>query len=427
MNRQGTRLLLSAYQCAPGQGSVSQIGWEWYSRLARQMKVTLVTHVRNREVLESAGAPLHGSEVVYIDTEWFAKRWYALSRRLFPRSEHSVFLLSSLDYFLYDAVAARRLHPRAGEWDLVHAVTPVSPSAHTGLSGLGLPLVRGPLNGGLRTPKNFLEFMRADSAWFYPLREAALLYRRLAPFASSPSVILAANRSTEQALPPRQRAVTLRMPEIAVDPSLFPAAAWPDPPGYANPLRILFAGRLIPAKALPLLFRAAQSVARRMPATITVIGDGPMRHEWQQAASNLNLPVDFLGACTQAEVALEMQRCHVFCLPSIRESGGAVLLEAMSAARPVLAVDYGGPAELVNDEVGRLVPAHNPESVVAGLAAALQDIFDSPWAWKARGEAGRRHVLAQHTWDARIETAIGLYTTMTLHHDRKESSLCATC
>ena len=97
-----SKLLLVAYQCGPGMGSVSQIGWEWYSRLAAEQAVTLVTHVRNRAALEAAGAPLPGTEIIYIDTEWFAGPLYRLACRLFPRSEHSVFLVSSLDYFIFD-------------------------------------------------------------------------------------------------------------------------------------------------------------------------------------------------------------------------------------------------------------------------------------------------------------------------------------
>src|ERR1700753_3992966 len=99
------RVLLSAYQCAPGGGSVSQIGWEWYSRLSRRMPVTLVTHIRNRVYLEAAGAPLPGSEIIYIDTEWFAGPLYRLASRLFPKSQHSVFLIASLDFYVYDRAA----------------------------------------------------------------------------------------------------------------------------------------------------------------------------------------------------------------------------------------------------------------------------------------------------------------------------------
>jgi len=149
------RVLLSAYQCAPGAGSVSQIGWEWYSRLAQKMHVTLATHIRNRERLEQAGAPLPNTEIIYIDTEWLAGPLFRVAKLIFPNSEHSVFMLSSLDFFAYDGSLCSEIKTRMrkGEsWDVVHVATPVSPSSFSRLPGLGIPVVQGPLNGGLRTP-----------------------------------------------------------------------------------------------------------------------------------------------------------------------------------------------------------------------------------------------------------------------------------
>src|SRR6185503_9918067 len=93
VRRSAPRVLLAAYQCGPGMGSVSQIGWEWYSRLSRRVAVTLITHIRNREALEAAGAPFNDSEIIYIDTEWFAGPLYRLAKKIFPASEHSVFLV----------------------------------------------------------------------------------------------------------------------------------------------------------------------------------------------------------------------------------------------------------------------------------------------------------------------------------------------
>lgn len=401
------RILLSAYQCAPGQGSVSQIGWEWYSRLAGQASVTLVTHIRNKPFLEAAGAPLHGSEIIYIDTEWFARRLYGAARFLFPGSEHSVFLLSSLDFFLYDRATLHTLEPRRGEWDVVHIVTPVSPSAHSVLGRLGLPILRGPLNGGLRTPPNFPEFMRADSAWLYSLRDLAKPFQSV--FGNPPAATFYANRATWGALSPAERKQAERVPEIAVDPALFSFAPWPDSPSPTNPLRVLFVGRLIPAKALPLLLEGARRVHGSIPIEVTVIGDGPMRQAWEASAKTLPYPVHFLGSRGASTVSAAFAASHVFCLPSIRESGGAVLLEAMSAARPVIAVDYGGPAELVDESVGRLVPADSPESVAAGIAAALAEVIAQPGEWRRRGIAGRRHVLLHHTWDHRVQRGLALY------------------
>ena len=401
------RILLSAYQCAPGQGSVSQIGWEWYSRLARNASVTLVTHIRNKPFLEAAGAPFNGTEIIYIDTEWFARRMYGTARFLFPGSEHSVFLLSSVDFFVYDRAALRVLEPRRAEWDVIHIVTPVSPSSHSVLGRLGLPVLRGPLNGGLRTPPNFPEFMRADSAWLYSLRDLAKPLQSI--LNNPPSATFYANQSTWGALSLAERQQAERLPEIAVDPALFPAAPWPGDPGSGRPLQVLFVGRLIPAKALPLLFEGARRALGHVPIEVTVIGDGPMRPTWETESKALPYPVHFLGSRNAREVSAAFAASHVFCLPSIRESGGAVLLEAMSAARPAIAVNYGGPAELVDETTGRLVPADSAESVAAGIAAALREVIDQPNEWRLRGVAGRHRVVRNHTWDHRVQRGLALY------------------
>lgn len=409
MTPRAPRVLLSAYQCAPGQGSVSQIGWEWYSRLAQRVPVTLVTHCRNREAIEAAGGPLPGSAVEYIDTEWFAGRLYRFAKGLFPSSEHAVFLLSSLDYFVYDWAAVRQMRPRRSEWDLAHAVTPVSPSAFSLMSTLGLPFVRGPLNGGLRTPSTFPQFMKADSAWMYRLRGLADLPRAFASLLPKPTLVLSANAATDAALPRCERAVQQRMHEIAVDTEQYAASAWPQAPSKTNPLRILFVGRLIAAKALPLLTESLRRLGVELPFELTVAGDGPMRARWEQDAADLGTRVRFVGSLQQDAVASELRRAHVLCLPSVRESGGAVLLEAMSSARPVVAVNYGGPAGIVRDAFGKLVSSSGPEQAIPDLTETWRDMFANPEAWAKRGEAGRVEAVQRHSWDARVERMLECY------------------
>ncbi|MEO8130374.1 MAG: glycosyltransferase [Bryobacteraceae bacterium] len=412
------RLLLSAYQCGPGMGSVSQIGWEWYSRLARKTRVTLVTHVRNRPALTAAGAPLEGTEIIYIDTEWFAGPLYRLATRLFPKSQHSVFLLSSLDFYVYDAAVLSLLRRRLAEgenWDAVHAVTPVSPVAATRLHRLGPPLIVGPWNGGLRSPDCFAEILKGDSVWLYPLRNLGLLADLWFGSTRGAAHILTATRATLESIPKRCRPRCYNMLENGVDLDRFHASPWPAPPGDGRPLRILFTGRLVPFKGLGMLLSAVARVRTEFPVELTIVGEGPMKAEWQDLAARLGLSaaVSFAGAATLDQVAGHMRHAHVFCLPSVRESGGAVLIEAMASGRPVIAVAYGGPAELVDEEVGRGIEPVNTASVTDGLADALRDVVRRPDIWRARGEQGRRRAESCFGWDAKIDEAMSLYGRMT--------------
>ena len=219
-------ILLSAYQCGPGLGSVSQIGWEWYRRLAARESVTLITHVRNRQALERSDAPLPGTEIQYIDTEWFAGPLYRTACRLFPKSQHAAFMTASLDYYVFDRVAYRALSRQCNKWDLVHIPTPVSPQAHSVLHRLGVPVLRGPLNGGLGVPRQFRDVLRDDQTWLYHLRELGRCVDVLQGSSAGTSTFLTANAQTAAALPLEARQRCRTMLENAVDLNLF----YPGPP-----------------------------------------------------------------------------------------------------------------------------------------------------------------------------------------------------
>ncbi len=390
-------------------GSVSQIGWEWYSRMARLATVTLVTHVRNRKSLTQSGAPLPGTEVIYIDTEWFAGPLYKMASRIFHNSEHAVFLISSADFFVYDAAAMRVLRSRAKEWDIVHAVTPVSPVAATRLHRLGIPLVVGPWNGGLRSPTAFPEIMSADSGWVYKIRNAGRVFDRWIQCTKKAACVLSATKSTDASLPGVR---TVRMLENGVDLATFqpaPAAVTP-----RDRLRVVFVGRLIPAKGVSMLLEAVARLRGEIPLCLTIIGDGPTRPALEKESTEKSLTdiVRFTGGLPLPEVARQMRLADVFCLPCVRESGGAVLLESMASGVPVIAVNYGGPAELVDDEVGRILSAAGKEALIGDLTKALIDAWRNPGEWKRKGERGRLRAENSYGWDARMNAALELYANV---------------
>jgi glycosyltransferase involved in cell wall biosynthesis len=408
------RLLLSAYQCGPGLGSVSQLGWEWYSRLAPRVSTTLVTHIRNREALTRAGAPLAGSEVIFVDTERFAGPLNRLATKLFPRSQQAGLLISSLDFFIYDRCAVTLLHQRiaAGErWDIIHAVTPVSPAAPTSLHRLGAPLILGPLNGGLGTPKAFPQGVQEELVWHTPVRSVGRLFDLIVGSTRNATAILTANRPTRARIPRRYRLRCIPMLENGVDLDLFSPAPWPVGPSQMHALKILFVGRFFPFKGIPLLLEAMSRVRDEFPVRLTIAGQGPLGTSWKEEARARGLLdlVTFCGPLSPAEVAEQMRAAHVFCLPSVRESSGGVLLKAMAAARPVIAIAHGGPAEVVDDSVGRAIPPDSPEAVIGALAETLRDVVADPEAWRRRGEEGRRRAEQRYAWDAKVDAILRLY------------------
>lgn len=386
--------------------------------MARRRPVILVTHVRNRQAIEAAGQTPINTEILYIDTEWFAGPLFRLARKLFPRSEHGVFLIASLDFFLFDRLALRALRAlrkrqHAGSpMSLVHVVTPVTLAAPSALHKLGLPLVRGPLNCGLQSPKGFDQQLRDENPWVIRLRKLPRVLDTIIGATRNADMVLTATQATLMDVPPRHRSKTLMMLENGIDLEHFPATPWPPAPGNKQALRILFVGRMIALKGVDMLLEAVYKLRQRgIPVELTLIGDGPARENWQQLAASLMLTecVRFTGALARDDVQREMSACHVFCLPSIRESGGAVLLEAMASARPVIAMNHGGPAELVDDAVGRAIAVQDAAQVIADLACALADVVAEPAAWAQRGAHGRSRVEHFYDWEQKISSAEEIY------------------
>jgi glycosyltransferase involved in cell wall biosynthesis len=408
-------LLLVAYQCGPGLGSVSQIGWQWFTGMAQRRPVCLVTHVRNRAAIEAAPDKPADARVIYIDTEWFAGPLYRLSKRLFPRSEHGVFLLSQLDWFVFDAVALRTLRREraaGAPWRLLHLVTPVSVSATTRLHRLGLPVVRGPLNSGLPVPPGFKTLMQDDAMGLSRLRVLPRLAEALFGSLRRSAAVLVATAATRAALPRAVQGRCTSMLENAVDPQRFAPPPVARMRQASDPLRLSFVGRLVPVKALPLLLQAiARLRAEGRSLQLDVAGDGPMAGPWRDEARALGLAdqVQWHGALGLDAVAALMGRSDVLCLPSVRESGGAVLLEAMACGRPVIGMGFGGPAEIVDSAVGWLVAMPDAESAVNGLAQALREAHDDPVGTAERGRCAHQRVLDHHTWQARLDAAERLY------------------
>jgi len=94
----------------------------------------------------------------------------------------------------------------------------------------------------------------------------------------------------------------------------------------------------------------------------------------RQMAADLGLGarVEFAGKKLGAELVRYMQDSALLVLPSRRESLGTVLVEALACGTPVVATRCGGPEDIVNDQVGVLVPPEDPEALARGIEHLLE-------------------------------------------------------
>lgn len=140
---------------------------------------------------------------------------------------------------------------------------------------------------------------------------------------------------------------------------------------------VLSVGRMYPRKRFEDLLRAAALLRRRIPdVEVRIVGKGP---EWSRIralrdALSLTSTVALLGEVSRAELAEEYANAHCFCLPSVQEGFGIVLVEAMAAGLAVVACRAAAVPEVVPDRrAGLLVDPRSPEALAMALETLLVD------------------------------------------------------
>ena len=129
---------------------------------------------------------------------------------------------------------------------------------------------------------------------------------------------------------------------------------------------ILFVGRLVPEKNLPVLLKAFESV--RQDACLAIVGSGPMSQAWQQEAEG----VYFCGARYGQDLLASFQAADVLVLPSKQEAYGAVVGEALMAGCPAVVSDKCGAHCLIRDgRNGVVFSPSDPSSLVSSLKSVF--------------------------------------------------------
>ena len=140
---------------------------------------------------------------------------------------------------------------------------------------------------------------------------------------------------------------------------------------------MLFLGVLEPKKGARELIQAFALARSKVPtARLLLVGDGPERQRISQLIAQLDLDGStlLLDAVPHENVPALLEKSSLLCLPSYGEPFGMVVLEAMAAARAVVAADAGGPRFLVDRELGgRLVPLGSIVELGSALAELLSD------------------------------------------------------
>jgi glycosyltransferase involved in cell wall biosynthesis len=372
------KLLISAFSCAPDGDSEQAGGWNWATEAHRLgHEVCVLVCPAHRDAIASA---------VRRDAALKEIRWAFPELAYWPVQQGKEPKWSKTYNLLWQKAAlrvARALHREVG-FDGVHHVTWAGFRVPTFLGSLGPPLILGPIGGGETSPlslrdgfplrgrileriRDFDNAMVMINPWIRrELIEAAVI------FASTSDTRNLFSRSI------KDKAFVFTQVHITNAPLLAPRIARQGPP------RLLCIARLHYWKGVHIAIRAfAQLLSQWPEARFTIVGRGPEEHRLKAEAARYDVAdrVDFISWRLPRQQLLDLYESHdLFVFPSLHDSGGHVVVEAMSWGLPVVCLDLGGPRDTVTPNAGVIIKTAglNTAQVASRIAAELNDLIASP-------------------------------------------------
>lgn len=159
-------------------------------------------------------------------------------------------------------------------------------------------------------------------------------------------------------------------------------------------------------KGINYLIEAMAEKFQGSAVRLWIAGDGEERAALERLAqkNNIDSQIEFLGNLGRKEISRRMSLCDAFVLPSLYETFGVVLIEALASGKPVVATRCGGPESIVTPECGYLVPPADSNQLAEAMTMIIRDkgLFSA--------ESIRRSCVDRFSEDAVVSELRNLYS-----------------
>ncbi|MGA9450580.1 MAG: glycosyltransferase family 4 protein [Verrucomicrobiia bacterium] len=368
------KVLISAFACSPYGGTESYFGWSAVQCLAKDHDLWVLTSGRNRPDFDRAlaeGLVPSNIRLTYANrfSEW-------------PRNRMKAKLQNWTEYRDYsqDALALARTLHQSVHFDLVHHVTIATWRISSPLWRLGIPFVWGPISGNEQLSLRLYTSLSPSAICFELLRLLSNLVSRNSPSvrkcARQAAHIFATNPETEillKQLRGRASGVSVLSPAFfspSKIESFTAAAAGRD---WQAPLRFFAGGMLEGRKGVALALSALSRLKKQgLNFSYHYGGGGPELNHLRRLADRLGLRENVVfGFWTGADYLKELAACHAYLLPSLRDSVGTTMMEAMLAGCAPIVADCGGPGQIVTEACGWKIPVNSRSGMIDALVQVL--------------------------------------------------------
>lgn len=394
------KILYIAYSCSPVAGSEDRVGWNIPLVASKRNEVFLITKEEKRKEIEPFMKKYpNNMHIYYVDIPSFYKKIF------------NGFLYSArLNIWHKKVMALAKELCEKENIDIVHQITPMEFRAIGDYGAITkIKYVCGPLGGGEYVPDGLwdytkgyrtIETIRKFMNVFYRMK-----YNITGRFKRCDYFIYA-NKETCDYVGIGNHIET----EMAVDYVLSEVLE----KIVSDKCVFLVVGRAIYRKGHRFLFDVLKSLRTDKDFEVRILGNGPdmkyLKSIYEQD-DFLQKHVTFVGRIPFTEMKKEYDKANVLLMPSIRETTGSVLLEAMSNGLPIIAMDKFGSGLLVNDSIGWTFGGKTKADYFKSFADAMMECINSPEIVRLKG-ANMIKESDKYTWLKKVEHFENIYNKL---------------
>lgn len=345
------KILYLAFACNPYAGSEAQCGWAWPMAMREFAEVYVLTRSENKDAVSKflKENNITDIKVFYHDIPSFLNIYYKTGK------------LYHLYYLMWQKTAYKTIKKLSKEYnfDYIHHVTLGDFRSVGKAWKLKTKFIFGPVGGAQVTPKVFENYVKND---IKTERKRVLINKIATAFPSYKKalaksyLVLSANKETQDYLKKKvaDKSKCILLTENGVQS--FQLNGIPERDSN-DTVTLLWSGRMVNKKGLALLLDILQGVDTTCPYRLMLVGDGPEMPALKEQAKRLGIfdRVIFRGKVPYNEMQNIYNESDIFVFPSLRETTGTVLFEAMAKGLPVITFNQNGADMLVDESCGRKV------------------------------------------------------------------------
>lgn len=407
------KILYNCFSCSPYYGSDEGIGWNWPFYMRKHHEVwVLVRNDRKHDIDKYCKEhEIDDIHFVYCDIPEWMNFYYKNLKK--GKNGTLDFLLYQLMWQFPAYYTAKRLH-KIEHFDLVHHVSTNDFRLIGRLHRLGIPYILGPIGGAQKTPVALKEYTLGHEK-SEKLRLLLNFVMTMLPgykkALNTAEKIYFSNKETFQYLESKikNKEKCELMTEIAyAERNVKKINTLKHSEGKTI---FLWSGRMEYRKGLALLFEALEYLPLNEKWKLILCGTGSESENYhKQIAESVYADyVYFTGQISYDEMQAMYNKADVFVFPSLRETTGTVIIEAMAHSLPVICLNQGGGALVVTAQTGFLVNGQSKIEYVKNFANAMIECIDNFQLVQEKGQEAQKRILKFYTWEDKIKKMNEIY------------------